>query len=49
MTRGTGELTITVIPDTGTDQLVGLRGKMQIIIEGGKHSYVFEYTLADAP
>ncbi len=45
MTRGTGELTITVIPDTGTDQLVGLRGKMQIIIEGGKHSYVFEYTL----
>ena len=49
MTRGTGELTITVIPDTGTDQLAGLRGKMQIIIEGGKHSYVFEYTLADAP
>src|SRR5215207_2505772 len=24
MTRGVGDLTITVIPDTGTDQLVGL-------------------------
>ena len=45
MTRGAGELTITVIPDTGTDQLAGLRGKMQIIIEGGKHSYEFDYEL----
>ena len=30
MTRGAGELTITVIPDSGTDQLAGLRGKMNI-------------------
>ena len=47
MTRGVGELTITVIPDSGTDQLVGLRGKMSIIIAEGKHSYEFEYTLAE--
>ncbi len=47
MTRGVGELTITVIPDSGTDQLVGLRGKMNIIIADGKHSYEFEYTLAE--
>ncbi|HEX5602430.1 MAG TPA: DUF3224 domain-containing protein [Pyrinomonadaceae bacterium] len=47
MTRGAGELTITVIPDSGTDQLVGLRGKMNIIIAEGKHSYEFEYTLAE--
>ena len=47
MTRGAGELTITVIPDSGTDQLVGLRGKMNIIIAEGKHSYKFEYTLAE--
>src|SRR6185369_5817127 len=33
MNRGAGELSITVIPDTGTDQLVGLRGTMNIIIE----------------
>jgi hypothetical protein len=47
MTRGVGELTITVIPDSGTDQLTGLRGKMDIIIAEGKHSYEFEYTLAE--
>jgi hypothetical protein len=46
MTRGTPSLNITVVPDSGTDQLVGLSGKMNIIIaEGGKHSYDFEYTL----
>lgn len=45
MTRGVGELTITVIPDTGTDELTGLRGKMNIIIANGKHSYEFEYSL----
>jgi len=45
MTRGDGELTITVIPDTGTDDLTGLAGRMNIIIADGKHSYDFEYTL----
>ena len=47
MTRGVGELTITVIPDSGTDELTGLSGKMNIIIAEGKHSYEFEYTLAE--
>jgi flagellar basal body rod protein FlgG len=47
MTRGAGELAITVIPDSGTDQLTGLSGKMNIIIAEGKHSYEFEYTLAE--
>jgi hypothetical protein len=45
MTRGAGELTITVIPDSGTDQLTGLTGRMNIIIADGKHSYEFDYTL----
>jgi len=45
MTRGVGELTITVIPDSGTDELAGLQGKMTIIIADGKHSYEFEYEL----
>jgi hypothetical protein len=49
MTRGVGELRITVIPDSGTDQLVGLSGKMNIIIVEGKNSYEFEYTLAEQP
>jgi hypothetical protein len=48
MTRGTPELSITVVPDSGTGQLAGLAGKMKIIIENGKHSYEFEYTLPDA-
>lgn len=50
MTRGAGDLTITVIPDSGTDQLAGLTGRMNIIIApDGKHSYEFDYTLPDAP
>lgn len=44
--RGQGTLSIHVIPDSGTDELAGLKGAMQIVIaEGGKHSYVFEYEL----
>ncbi len=46
MTRGEGQLTITVVPDSGTGELAGLNGKMMINIAGGQHSYDFEYTLA---
>ena len=49
MTRGTPELSITVVPDSGTGQLAGIAGRMDIKIEGGKHSYEFEYILAEAP
>ena len=49
MTRGAPQLTITVVPDSGTGQLVGLAGKMMIKITDGKHSYEFEYTLAENP
>jgi hypothetical protein len=45
MTRGVPQLTITVVPDSGTGQLVGLVGKMSIQIAAGKHSCEFEYTL----
>jgi hypothetical protein len=48
MTRGVPQLTITVVPDSGTGQLVGLAGKMMIKIADGKHSYDFEYTLTEA-
>jgi len=49
MTRGAPQLTITVVPDSGTGQLVGLAGKMTIkIATDGKHSYDFEYTLTEA-
>ena len=49
MTRGAPDSTITVVPDSGTDQLVGLTGKMTIKIADGKHSYVFDYTLPKTP
>jgi Protein of unknown function (DUF3224) len=45
MARGAQRLTITVVPDSGTDDLTGIAGEMTIEIAGGKHSYVFEYTL----
>lgn len=45
MTRGAGVLTVTVIPDSGTGELTGLSGMMNIIIAGGKHSYEFDYEL----
>jgi len=45
MNRGAPQLSVTVVPDSGTGQLVGLAGKMTINIAEGKHSYDFEYTL----
>lgn len=45
MTRGAPQLMVTVIPDSGTGQLSGLSGRMSIQIDGGKHSYEFDYSL----
>jgi hypothetical protein len=49
MTRGATQLSITVVPESGTGQLVGLEGKMTIKVVNGKHSYDFEYTLTETP
>lgn len=46
MNRGAPQLSVTVVPDSGTDELAGLSGSMQINIEQGKHFYVFDYTLS---
>ena len=44
--RGVNTLSVTVVPDSGTDELTGLAGTMNIIIlPGGKHTYEFDYTL----
>jgi hypothetical protein len=45
MNRGLPQISIAVVPDSGTGQLVGIAGKMSINIVEGKHSYEFEYTL----
>jgi hypothetical protein len=46
MDRGVPGLSVTVVPDSGTGELVGLSGRMNIIIAAGKHSYEFDYTLS---
>ena len=45
MNRGTPSLRLEVAPDSGTGELVGLTGSMQIEITGGQHFYRFEYQL----
>jgi hypothetical protein len=46
MTRGTPQLSCTVVPDSGTAELTGLSGTLAINIVDGKHLYEFNYTLA---
>jgi hypothetical protein len=48
MTRGTPHLSITVVADSGTGQLTGLTGTMNVIITDGKHSYDFSYSFPAA-
>ena len=43
MDRGTPSLSVSVVPDSGTDALVGLRGSLRILIAEGRHSYEFDY------
>ena len=45
MHRGQPSLLITVVPDSGTDELAGISGTLSIMIADGKHSYEFSYTL----
>jgi hypothetical protein len=47
MTKGTPDWSIVVVPDSGTAELAGISGNMQIIIESSKHSYVFDYSLPE--
>lgn len=45
MNRGAQQLAISVVPDSGTDELTGLSGSFTILRDGGVHSYVFDYAL----
>ena len=45
MNRGTPTLSVTIVPDSGTEELRGIAGTLTIIVEGKAHSYVLEYTL----
>jgi Protein of unknown function (DUF3224) len=48
MVRGVPQLNINVVPDSGTGDLTGITGTMNIIITDGKHSYDFTYSLPEA-
>ena len=45
MERGAQRLSVTVVPDSGTGELAGLAGRMEIVITKDGHSYNFDYTL----
>ncbi len=45
MNRGARSLSVTVVPDSGTGELGGLSGRMDIQIVDGKHVYELEYEL----
>lgn len=42
------ELLVTVVPDSGTGELAGLRGELTIEVRDGKHFYDLQYTLPSA-
>jgi len=45
MNRGTPQLSVTVVPDSGTGELTGITGSMHIDIAAGKHAYTLDYAL----
>lgn len=47
MNKGESMLNIIIVPDSGTDELAGIAGKLSILIKDKKHFYEMEYTLPD--
>jgi len=45
MTRNAPNLSVTVVPDSGTGEFIGISGTMTIIIADGKHNYEFAYRI----
>lgn len=46
MNRGAPSLSVSVVPDSGTEELVGITGTLNIIIANRVHSYEFDYDIA---
>jgi hypothetical protein len=47
MDQGKDRLVLEVVPDSGAGELMGLVGKMEIKIDGGKHFYSFDFELKE--
>jgi hypothetical protein len=47
MNRGDQQLSISVVPDSGAEQLTGISGEFTLNIVNGKHYYAFDYSLPE--
>ncbi|HDS1577997.1 TPA: DUF3224 domain-containing protein [Stenotrophomonas maltophilia] len=45
MTRGEPQLSVVVVPDSGSDGLLGLSGTLHITLSDGRHEYRLLYAL----
>lgn len=45
MSGGVDQLSIVMVPDSGTDQLTGITGSMAIKMDEGKHVYQVDFVL----
>ena len=45
MNKGEGQLTVTIVPDSGTGELTGISGNLQIDINEGQHLCTLNYHL----
>ena len=43
MDRGEAALTVMIVPDSGTGELAGISGTLEIDNDAGTHSYVLDY------
>ena len=43
MEKGDAELKVTIVPDSGTGELAGILGSLEIHNDDGKHTYILEY------
>jgi hypothetical protein len=47
MDRGAATLSLTIVPDSGREELAGISGRMAIEIADGKHFYTLDYSLPE--
>lgn len=46
MDKAGPKMRVEIVPGSGTEHLAGIAGTLEILIEGGLHSWVLSYTLA---
>lgn len=49
MRGGSSQATITIVPDSGTEELSGISGSLALSVVDGKHAYLLDYVLAPVP